>query len=249
MTFVNARAAAVVYRHAHQVADPESCVCAVYPPHLSAPGRFGFMSRRNLIAAFVFAAAAAAAPFVPAHAQEDLRQPVSLPPEVRDAFLDEMRGHMGNLDDILAALAAGDFQSAADIADITMDFGHRMWESLAAQGLSAEEILAMKKAMRGMGRGMGMGAGQGGMGQGGAGAGQGGAGQGGMGQGGRGFGRFMPDDFRAMGMAFHEAASEFAVALRGVGPEPDAADYRMALENLQAVTANCRACHASFRLE
>ena len=173
---------------------------------------------------------------VPLSAAEDLREPVALPPEIKDAFLAEMRGHMGNLDDILAALAEGDFKSAADIADITMDFGHRIWEGLAAQGMSAEEILAVKKSMRGLGMGTGQHQGRGqGQGQ-------------GTGQG-RGFGRFMPEGFRAMGQDFHEAAASFAVALRAMGPEPSAADYRTAIGLLGEVTAACRGCHDAYRVE
>ena len=44
----------------------------------------------------------------PPAARADDRIPVELPPQIRDAFLAEMRGHLGNLDDILSALAAGD---------------------------------------------------------------------------------------------------------------------------------------------
>ena len=154
-----------------------------------------------------------------------MRQAVTLPPEIKDSFLSEMRGHMGNLDDILLALAEGDFKSAADIADITMDFGHRVWESMAAQGMSSEEILAMKKTMRGTRRD-GQGSGQG-----------------------RGFGRFMPEEFRTMGQGFHEAAAEFAVKVRAIGPNPSVADYQIALEHLEQITAACRGCHDAFRIE
>ena len=141
----------------------------------------------------------------PARAEEDLREAVTLPPEVKDAFLAEMRGHMGNLDDILLAIAEGDFKAAADIADITMDFGHRMWEGQ---------------------RHGGQGSGQG-----------------------RGFGRFMPEAFRAMGQGFHEAAAQFAVKARAVGPNPSAADYQRVLGHLQQITAACRGCHDAFRIE
>ncbi len=44
------------------------------------------------------------APVIPVQAEEGTRESAALPAEVRDAFLAEMRGHMGNLDDILAAL-------------------------------------------------------------------------------------------------------------------------------------------------
>ena len=157
---------------------------------------------------------------------DDERIPVNLPPEVKDAFLKEMRGHMGNLDDILTAIAEENFKEAADIADVRMDFGHKTWEAMAQQGMSADQITAMKARMKktGMKRGPGTG-------------------------GGRGMGQFMPEDFRVMGQQFHLAAANFAIKARAVGLEPTATDYRNVIGALEEVTLTCRGCHEAFRVE
>ena len=164
----------------------------------------------------------------------DDRTPVKLPLEIKSSFMAEMRTHMGNLDDILAALAEGDFEEAANIADLKMDFGHRMWESMLDGDMTAEQVLAMKKAMQSKGMAMGQGGDMGHR----------------MGQGmGKGMGRFMPDDFRAMGAVFHEAASAFAKRARAAASPPSAVDYKETTEALQTVTSSCRGCHDAFRIE
>ncbi|MBB4285224.1 cytochrome c [Roseospira goensis] len=163
----------------------------------------------------------------------DPRRVVTLPPTVAVAFLAEMRGHMRTLDDIMMALADGDFEAAATIADLRLDFGHVMWESLADQGLSDQAIVDMKRAMREAGVGPGQAQGLGpGMGQG----------------GGRGFGRYMPEDFRSMGRLFHQAGAELAVVARAVPADPGPADYATVIEAVQGVTGMCRACHDTFRV-
>ena len=168
----------------------------------------------------------------PAAAAEDFRETVSLPPDVKAQFMAEMRGHMGNLDDILAAITEGDFGEAARIAEIHMDFGHSLWEAMADQGKTDEEIAEMKARFREMGRGPGQGQG--------AGLGHGGGG---------GMGRFMPEPFREIGMEFHAAAGRFAEAAREAEASPTADSYQMLLGGLQEITATCRGCHAAFRLE
>ncbi len=181
------------------------------------------MKIRNFLHIGCFVMLAAISP--PASAADD-REAVNLPPEIQDAFLTEMRGHMGNLDDILTAIAEGNFKEAADIAELKMDFGHSIWEGMAAEGMSADEIRAQKQKMQ-----------QGG------GQHQPGAG------GGRGMGRFMPQGFRDMGQNFHKAAGEFAAKARAVGAQPSAADYRSVIGALEAVTANCQSCHETFRVK
>lgn len=196
-----------------------------------------FKARSRVVAlALALGLVAASNLALPARAADD-REVITLPPEVKDGFLAEMRGHMTNLNDIISALAEGDFKQAADIAELRMDFGHRMWRALDQQGLSAEEILAMKARMKAAGKtqGQGQGGGQGG-------------GQG-MGGGGHGMGRYMPPDFRAMGRAFHEAAGDFASAARAAGDPPSLADYQSVMDGLQALTANCLGCHEAYRIE
>lgn len=188
-------------------------------------------------------AAGLAGPLAPLSAEEDPRATVSLPADVAAAFLAEMRTHMANLDDVVAALAEGDFKAAASIAELQMTQGHHRWAAMAEQGASDEEIAAAKeqfKTMRDarggqMGKGQGMGKGRG-------------MGGGGMGMG-PGFGRYMPEDFRAMGDSFHEAAESFATSARSVATPATPTDYRSVLEGLQEVTTTCRACHDAFRVE
>ncbi len=156
----------------------------------------------------------------------DDRTPVTLPPEIKARFLAEMRGHMGNLDDILSALAEGNFNEAADVAAIHMDFGHSVWGGMMEEGMSADQAIQMKEMMRSQGMGMGQGQGMG-----------------------KGMGRFMPEDFRAMGGSFHEAAAVFATRARAAAARPTVKDYRETTEALQEVTAACRGCHEVFRVE
>jgi len=177
--------------------------------------------------------------FGSASAQEDMREAVTLPPEIKAQFMAEMRAHMGSLDDIMLTLAEGDFKGAARIAEIHMDFGHSLWEAMAAAGKSDEEIAEAKKRFRGAGGGQGRGQGQAMV-----------HGEGmGMGGGGMGLGRFMPEDFRAMGVVFHDAAGNFAETTRAVGPKPTPEDYQVVISSLQEVTTACRGCHEVYRVE
>ena len=54
----------------------------------------------------------------------DHRQLIEMPPEMKQMFLKNMRGHMESLDQLIAALADNDLASAADIAETTMGAGH-----------------------------------------------------------------------------------------------------------------------------
>ena len=48
---------------------------------------------------------------------EDNRQLVELPPPMRQHMLSNMRDHLQSISDIQAALAAGDFEKAAEVAE------------------------------------------------------------------------------------------------------------------------------------
>ena len=123
-------------------------------------------------------------------AAEDPRAPIKLPPDVRAAFMEEMRHHMDSLDDVIAALAAADFAAAAKAARTELAIG-----------------------------------------------------------GGKGFGRFMPVEFREMGMAMHRAAADFADVAASVPAEPSGADWKRTMGALEDISAQCRACHSAFRVE
>ena len=53
----------------------------------------------------------------------DSRQIVTMPAPMKEAFLKNMRGHMESLDRVIAALAEGDLNSAAEISEVGMGLG------------------------------------------------------------------------------------------------------------------------------
>ena len=80
---------------------------------------------------------------------------------------------------------------------------------------------------------------------------QSGGGSSGMGRGmgmGPGFGRYMPEDFRAMGALFHDAAAAFAETAGSVAPPATSDDYETDLDGLRGVTTACRGCHEAYRV-
>jgi len=170
------------------------------------------------------------------HAQpsEDPRRVIELPAAVADELRAEMRNHMDTLDELVGAVAMGEFDRAADIARTRMRMGHRLDERLQAAGYSDEEIREFREALKAQGWEPGRGL---------RGEGPASGIAGGMGP-----GRFVPDDFRAMGQTFHEAAQEFAATARDVGEPPTVTDYENVLSAMQFVTSTCRSCHATYRL-
>jgi cytochrome c556 len=66
---------------------------------------------------------------------------------------------------------------------------------------------------------------------------------------GAGFGRYLPREFREMGLAMHRAADEFAVVADAVPADPTAADWHKTMEALETISTQCRACHATFKVE
>ena len=173
---------------------------------------------------------------------EDVRSPIALPPAIKQEFGQDMRRHLGHLDDIVRALAAGDFQGAARIADLHLDAGHTRWAAVAEEGMSEEEIAAMKERLRALGMEQALGTVVGPD---------------------TSVGHaavsaaplapslddFAPGAFRAMAAAFDQAAKRFAEVARGVGNPPSAADYQTVLAELSSVTAMCQSCHTGYRVE
>ena len=87
--------------------------------------------------------AVASALVVPALAQTppDPRTKIELPPEVRDFLLYEMRGHLEQLDKIMALVAAGDLKAAGDFARTgvaVMGGGHKPGDPNPAQHVPPE---------------------------------------------------------------------------------------------------------------
>lgn len=66
---------------------------------------------------------------------------------------------------------------------------------------------------------------------------------------GMGFGRYMPQEFRELGFAFHQAAGEFADTTAALPQPPDAAGWPKALNGLAKITMQCNGCHAAFRVK
>lgn len=161
----------------------------------------------------------AALPFM--SAQADDRQVVEVPSEIKTMFLEEMRSHLDNLNEITLALSAGDFEAAAFVAKNKMGFGHSMREILVNQGMHEAEIDVFMEKMRqthGPGEGRGM-------------------------------GRFMPEDMRTMGQEFHFAAENFAEVASSVQSPPTAEDYKNVFTALSETIDVCSACHSTFRVE
>ena len=68
-----------------------------------------------------------------------------------------------------------------------------------------------------------------------------------MGQG-KGFGRYMPIEFRELGMAYHRSAEQFARLTETLPAKPSAEQWVELVGGLGAVTANCAGCHGAFRV-
>ena len=66
---------------------------------------------------------------------------------------------------------------------------------------------------------------------------------------GKGFGRHLSIEFREMGLAMHQAAAAFAETVESAQTQPTAADWQEAMAALQGISAQCRNCHSSFRIE
>jgi hypothetical protein len=64
-----------------------------------------------------------------------------------------------------------------------------------------------------------------------------------------GFGRYLPVDFREMGLGMHRAAADFADVADAAAAPPTAADWRKVMEALQAIFIQYRACHSAFRVQ
>lgn len=61
--------------------------------------------------------------------------------------------------------------------------------------------------------------------------------------------QFVPQEFRMMGMAMHQAANAVAEAAGSVSNPPTAADWKNVMGAVANLTAACSGCHGSFRLK
>jgi hypothetical protein len=65
---------------------------------------------------------------------------------------------------------------------------------------------------------------------------------------GGGFGRYLPVEFREMGLSMHRPAANFAEVADAVPAQPTPDDWEKTIKALQAISIQCRACHSAFRL-
>jgi len=170
-------------------------------------------------------------------AQEDDRFLIEVDEETQALLFADMRGLTKSLDNLMMALAEGDFEQVARIGEIDLGYGHVKLQAMVEAGATDEQITAMRAQMKAnrearaaagnTGPGPGMGALFGIP---------------------VGVGQKMPDDFRLMGQAMHGSAEDMANAARAVGEPPTAADYQAVLEGVRGITGTCVACHATFRV-
>lgn len=204
----------------------------------------------------------------PAAAQDgdgDARTPVQMEPPMKQRFLAMMRGFLDSIDDMMSALAEGDFKEVARVAEDDLGPAHEMVKKLRAAKVPEEKIDEIRKRVRqrmaelvkqgsgdqqrihvGMGRivkqvlgkplpGMQMGEGQSGKGK---------KEHRAMG----GFGRVLPAEMHLMGLQMHLAAANIADVAKTVGDKPTTQDYRKVVKAIGELTGQCRACHAAWRL-
>lgn len=162
---------------------------------------------------------------VPTYADE--RELIEMPADVQVKFLTEMRGLLESVDEMLLALAEGDFDKISKIADIELGFKHRKWQKMIADGASEDEVqakinkmrdkLAMphdKKKMKNS----------------------------------KSMSRFMPDNARAMGRQMHLAASSLSLVAQGAGDKPDIGKYQEIAGGIQQITTMCASCHNGYKI-
>ena len=202
-----------------------------------------------------------AAPAVAQDAQNnDPRTLVQMEPQMQHKFLAMMRGFLDSIDDMMSALAEGDFKEVARVAEDDLGPAHELMNKLRAAKVPEEKIAEIRKLVRkrmaamieqgggdsnqmhmGMGRivmqvlgkplpGMQMGAGKK------------------KPQGFGGFGRVLPPEMHQMGMQTHLVAAKIADVAKTVGDKPTAEDYRKVVEAIGELTGQCRACHAAWKL-
>ena len=163
---------------------------------------------------------------------DDDRELINLTPELQDKLLAEMRQLTYDLDELVSALAEGDFQEVRKIAIIKLGFGHNRLQKMLENGKSEEEVVAamepflVKRLKMFESGNMGHG---------------GGGGIGGLGQ-------HLPEKVRAMGQEMHASAVRLAISAKSAGENPTAADYQSVLSNLQGMTSMCAGCHRAFKI-
>ena len=163
---------------------------------------------------------------------EDERELIKLTPELQYQLLAEMRQLTYELDDLVSALAEGDFQEVRKIAIIQLSFGHNRSKQMLESGKPEDEVVAtmepflIKRLKMFEAGNMGHG---------------GGGGFAGLGQ-------QLPETMRSMGQSMHASAVKLALSAKKAGKNPTADDYKAVLSDLQGMTSMCAACHQTFKI-
>ncbi len=202
--------------------------------------------------------------------EEDGRVAVEMSPAMESHFLSMMRGFLDSLDDLTNALGEGDFREIARVAGEDMGPAHELMARLRAAKVPPEKMARIAKLVRrrmaemdeegvdgeqrfGVGRivrqvlgdipGVPVGHGPG------AGRGLGGGGAARDAQSFADFGHEMRPEMRAMGMQVHILAGKIADLAEKVPEKPAAEDYRNIAAAMGELTAQCRACHAAWKIK
>lgn len=152
--------------------------------------------------------------------KHETRQTLYLPAKIRSHFLAGMRQHLAEISDIQAALANGEFEQAAQIAQNRLGLNApgsaacRM-DSMADQRTGQAAINTFPRIASQPGRDAGI-------------------------------APYMPKAMHEVGVKMHQAADHFAEISRASAATKN---YPAALSALNAVTTQCIACHAQFRAE
>ncbi|MDE2576549.1 MAG: hypothetical protein KGL55_14670 [Rhodospirillales bacterium] len=151
----------------------------------------------------------------PPMSSPDSRQEVHFPPAMQAQFLKNMRDHVETLNAILQFVQAGDYAGAAKVASARLGLDSPAAAS-CKPGNPAAGTPPMSKPMDPGAMSMDA-----------------------M------MALYMPNQMRAIGLAMHSSASEFAAVADKAAATHDTAAVIGALAR---ITPNCVACHAAYRL-
>ncbi|WP_417793060.1 hypothetical protein [Terasakiella pusilla] len=154
-------------------------------------------------------------------AMADDRQLIEVPDQIKTIFLEEMRGHLDNLNEITLAISAGDFDNAAFVAETKMGFGHSLDVVLRSYGLPEPEIEKLVTQLSADNPGLDH----------------------------MGLDQFLPTDAQALATEFHKAPLNFAKVARSVELPTTAEEYQKVFTALSETIDVCSACHSTFKVE
>ena len=184
---------------------------------------------RVTLLSILFGLPAAAQDPAPAHVHApmpaipaDARHLVQLPPMMQSHLLGQMRDHLQSLDMIVQALSASDFESASRVASERLGLDSPSAAGCKQTSVAGATFSPTDRAKVSPGAAADSNAGMEEM-----------------------TVQYLPESMRAMGLAMHTAASDFAATIKIAGPNGNTAASMAALTR---ITQNCVACHAAYRV-